>query len=80
MCKEFRKSRGGEMVKDEYPEGKVFCLICQKQLITEDDKERGYHYHCEKSEVFCEDNQNKKQRKNCRFEKYKTMSELLNFL
>ena len=36
------------MVKDEYPEGEVFCPICQKQLITEDDKERGYHYHCEK--------------------------------
>ena len=48
------------MVKEEYPEGEVFCPICQKQLITEDDKERGYHYHCEKSEVFCEDKENKK--------------------
>ena len=50
----------GKMVKEEYPEGEVFCPICQKQLITEDDNERGYHYHCEKSEVFCEDKENKK--------------------
>ena len=41
-------------VKEEYPEGEVFCSICQKQVYTEADKERGYHYHCEKSEVFCE--------------------------
>jgi len=47
------------MVEKEYPEGEVFCPICQKQLITEDDKERGYHYHCEKSEVFCKDNEKK---------------------
>jgi hypothetical protein len=30
-------------------------------LLAEDDKERGYHYHCEKSEVFCKDKGNKKQ-------------------
>lgn len=39
--------------KMEYPEGEVFCPICHKKLIDENDKERGYHYHCEKSEVFC---------------------------
>ncbi len=38
-----------------YPKGEVFCPICQKRLITDDDIERGYHFHCEKSEVFCED-------------------------
>ena len=48
------------MVNEEYPEGEVFCAICQKQLINEEDKERGYHYHCEKSEIFCEDNKNRK--------------------
>ena len=47
------------MVLDDYPEGEVFCPICQKQLITEEDKERGYHYHCEKSEIFCDDNENR---------------------
>jgi uncharacterized Zn finger protein (UPF0148 family) len=36
----------------EYPEGEVFCPICHKKLVDEDDKERGYHFHCEKSEVF----------------------------
>ena len=44
----------------EYPEGEVFCLICHKKLIKEDDKERGYHYHYEESEVFCEDKEKKK--------------------
>jgi hypothetical protein len=44
-----------KMNKDEYPEGEVFCPICHKQLTNNDDKERGYHYHCEKSEVFCKD-------------------------
>ena len=43
------------MVKDKYPNGEVFCAICHKQLISDDDKERGYHYHCEVSEIFCED-------------------------
>ena len=37
-----------KLVKDEYTEDEVFCSIYQKQLLTEDDKERGYHYHCEK--------------------------------
>jgi hypothetical protein len=40
----------------EYPEGEVFCPICNKRLIKDDDKERGYHFHCDKSEVFCDDN------------------------
>jgi hypothetical protein len=48
------------MIKKEYPEEKVFCAICYKQLIKDEDKERGYHNHCEKSEVFCEDNEEKK--------------------
>ena len=43
------------MVKEKYHEREVFCPICQKQLITEDDKEKGYQHHCEKSEIFCED-------------------------
>ena len=43
------------MIEDEYPEGEVFCTVCHKKLINDDDKERGYHYHCEKSEVFCKD-------------------------
>ena len=48
-----------KLVKEEYTEGDVFCPICQKQLINEKDKERGYHYHCEKSEVFCKEKENK---------------------
>ena len=38
-----------------FPEGKVYCGVCGKPLIDEDDRERGYHLHCEKSKVFCED-------------------------
>ena len=38
----------------KYPEGIVFCPICHKQLTKDDDKERGFHLHCELSEVFCE--------------------------
>ena len=41
----------------EYPEEDVFCPICHKPLINDDDKERGYHFHCDKSEVFCEDDE-----------------------
>ena len=48
------------MMGEKYPEGEVFCPICQKKLKKDDDKERGYHYHCEKSEVFCEDIDKKK--------------------
>ena len=43
------------MVKEKYHEGEVFCPICHKQLISEDYKDRWCHYHCEKSEIFCED-------------------------
>jgi uncharacterized Zn finger protein (UPF0148 family) len=39
----------------EYPEGEVFCPVCHKQLINDKDKERGYHLHCETSEVLCKD-------------------------
>jgi hypothetical protein len=49
-----------KMVKENYPEGEVFCLICHKRLTEDDDKVRGYHYHCEKSEVFCEDDDSNK--------------------
>lgn len=47
------------MNENEYPKGEVFCPICQKKLISEDDKERGYHYHCEKSEIFCKPDNDK---------------------
>ena len=43
------------MIADEYPEGEVFCVVCHKKLVDDEDKERGYHYHCKKSEVFCND-------------------------
>ena len=39
----------------DYPEGAVFCSVCGKPLTDEDDKERGFHLHCEKSEVFCKE-------------------------
>ena len=48
------------MVKDKYPEDEVFCPIFYNQLIEDNDKERGYHYHCEKSEIFFKDDQNKR--------------------
>ena len=48
---------GYVMKNIEYPEEDVFCPICHKPLINDDDKERGYHFHCDKSEVFCEDDE-----------------------
>ncbi len=50
---------------EKYPEGDVFCAVCHKPLTTERDKERGYHLHCEKSdllfhEYLTEDNRGEK--------------------
>jgi len=44
----------------EYPKGVVFCPVCHKRLLRDEDIERGYHFHCEKSEVFCEEDEIKK--------------------
>ena len=45
-----------EELKLKYPQGIVLCPLCHKQLIKEDDKERGFHLHCELSEAFCNKN------------------------
>ncbi len=34
-CKELKRSGEKKMVKDDYPEGEVFCPICQKQLFRQ---------------------------------------------
>ena len=52
------------MKKDNYPEGEVYCAVCNKPLISDEDKERGFHRHCEAeggltkkemSSLFCKD-------------------------
>ena len=44
----------------KYSEGEVFCPVCHKRLIKEEDIERGYHFHCEKSKIFCKDDEKEK--------------------
>jgi hypothetical protein len=43
----------------KYSNGEVFCPICHKQLTEDQDIERGYHFHCRKSEVLCNDKKKK---------------------
>ncbi|UCF12219.1 MAG: hypothetical protein JSW06_09280 [Thermoplasmatales archaeon] len=43
----------------KYRDGDVFCPIYHKRMVEDDDIERGFHFHCEKLEVFCKDDEKK---------------------